>query len=546
MQINKRIFGKDFMFYLAGVCIFLTAVSFSTVIVNIKRTATANKSRLEIYTDDYRKLAAVYNKMTNFNETLKYVAWLKQEYTKKLYYKNYPGVNDIIVLASKMSDENIKKTIMDFTVPYRKFDVNTVSLKDLREKIKDNAAAIKTVDAAANKIDDEIKNLAGQSGGGVGMVVYLFFLELILVLALSAWAYFYYLKASGLMKKFFERDFDISGLDDEFLSVFNIGQDKSKFFSNVKKLRNNFFVIGNEFKAMQEMFRTIVTSFNEVSSTADAISNATQDLSKKVTGYSENVRNTKQITEKIADDIEQIRVDTNAGAENSKKMDSTAKEGEDAINSIISEIKNIYKVANELEQVVLHLGGKTVEIGKVTTLIKEIAEQTNLLALNASIEAARAGEAGRGFAVVAEEIRKLAESTAGASKKITEEIKQINKDMDFTVNQIKVTTDSINKGVNMANEAGVAFAGIKEVIMETMKITGSIYTLTTGEVEKIQNMIKIIGEVEDIIEDMAANIEEISASIEQETASIENLKAVTDELFQKSEKIKAVFDNLKI
>ncbi len=545
MQIKKQIFGKDFMFYLAGICIFLTVVSFSIVIVNIKRTAADNNSRMEVYADEYMKLAAVYNKMTNFNETLKYVAWLKQEYPKKFYYKNYAGINDIIALASKLSDENAKKTIMDFTAPYRKFDVNTIPLKDLREKIKSNIAVIKTVDGTASKTGEEIRALAGR-GGSAGMVMYLFFLELIIVLALSIWSVFHYLQASGLMKKFFERDFDISGLDDEFLSVFDIGEDKSRFFSNVKKLRNNFFVIGNEFKTMQEMFRTIITSFNEVSSTADAISNATQDLSKKVTGYSESVKNTKQITEKIADDIEQIRVDTNAGAENSKKMDLTAKEGEDSINSIINEINNIYKVANELEQVVLHLGGKTVEIGKVTTLIKEIAEQTNLLALNASIEAARAGEAGRGFAVVAEEIRKLAESTAGASKKITEEIKQINKDMDFTVNQIKVTTDSINKGVNMANEAGVAFSRIKEVIMETMKITGSIYTLTGGEVEKIQNMIKIISEVEDIIEDMAANIEEISASIEQETASIENLKAVTDELFQKSEKIKAVFDNLKI
>ena len=57
--------------------------------------------------------------------------------------------------------------------------------------------------------------------------------------------------------------------------------------------------------------------------------------------------------------------------------------------------------------------------------IDDIAEQTNLLSLNAAIEAARAGEHGRGFAVVAGGVRKLAERSRQAARKIGALIREV-------------------------------------------------------------------------------------------------------------------------
>jgi methyl-accepting chemotaxis protein len=77
---------------------------------------------------------------------------------------------------------------------------------------------------------------------------------------------------------------------------------------------------------------------------------------------------------------------------------------------------------------ITQLGESSSQIGAVGQLIKSIADQTNLLALNATIEAARAGEAGKGFAVVAGEVKDLAQRTGEATGRIAQMIDAIQSD----------------------------------------------------------------------------------------------------------------------
>ncbi|RIX43024.1 MAG: chemotaxis protein [Rhodocyclales bacterium GT-UBC] len=108
--------------------------------------------------------------------------------------------------------------------------------------------------------------------------------------------------------------------------------------------------------------------------------------------------------------------------------------------------KNSTHTAREVDALAQQAG----EISAIVQLIHEIADQTNLLALNAAIEAARAGEAGRGFAVVADEVRKLAERTAKATKDIDVLVTNIRDNS----NSAKAAMESLSKSADEFSAKG--------------------------------------------------------------------------------------------
>ncbi len=275
---------------------------------------------------------------------------------------------------------------------------------------------------------------------------------------------------------------------------------------------------------------------------AEAIKDVAMGAEKQVAQINEASR----IFEQMSANIQQIAVNTNQVVTLSDKTEESASYGGTAINSAVSQMRTIEETVETSAEMVARLGGKSGEIDQIVTAISQIAAQTNLLALNAAIEAARAGENGRGFAVVADEVRKLAEQSQNASKQIAEMIREVQEDTNKATAAMNVGTHEVKIGMEVVNNAGVAFADIVTLINQVSgkmrEISLAIQHVAGGS----QQIAASVHEISEISADTAEHAHTVSAATQEQTASVEQIAASSQNLSSMAAELLATIHKFKV
>jgi len=290
----------------------------------------------------------------------------------------------------------------------------------------------------------------------------------------------------------------------------------------------------------------ISTSSKEMNASTQEISSTIQKIAKGVTTQAKRVEDTSRLMDDMATSVKKVAENAQSATKASEQSLQQAQSGGGSTGQAVEKMNKISQTVTNAAMVVQSLGEKSEQIGQITETITSIADQTNLLALNAAIEAARAGEAGRGFAVVAEEVRKLAEGSAEAARRIGSLIKGIQAETPKAVSAIEAGTREVSEGALIVSRVSDSLAEIIDAAKLSASLIKEITIATNSQLANADMIVKAVDEVAVVAEESASATEEASSSAEEQTASMEELTASAEELARLALDLQSMVDKFKL
>jgi twitching motility protein PilJ len=277
-----------------------------------------------------------------------------------------------------------------------------------------------------------------------------------------------------------------------------------------------------------EELRELVGHINDAAGRLTAATEAARDTSGQLLGAAEyqtrEIGETSSAMLGMARAMNDMSASTAQSAGVARTSVAAAQKGRAAVQDAISGMNEIRTQIQETSKRIKRLGESSQEIGEIVELISEITDQTNVLALNAAIQAASAGEAGRGFTVVAEEVQRLAERSAQATKQIAAIVKAIQTDTLETVAAMEKSTQGVVEGTKLSDAAGQALADIGEVSQTLAQLIESVSAAAQTQAAGATTLASNMQDILRITQQTAEGTQRTALSLDQLTQLAQGLK----------------------